>query len=59
MPDGFSLEADKTYTVVICGVSAAVKEEGNEQDTGIVGLTAMQEYLERYDTFTPADITWN
>ena len=59
MPDGVALEDDKTYTVVICGASKAVKEEGSVQDTGIVGLTVMQDYLSRFDTFSPADITWN
>lgn len=28
MPDDFTLEADKTYTVAICGASKAVQEEG-------------------------------
>ncbi len=59
MPDGVALEDDKTYTVVICGASKAVQEEGSVQDTGIVGLTVMQDYLSRFDTFSPADITWN
>ncbi len=59
VPEGFALEDDKTYTVVICGASDAVQEEGNIQDTGIVGLTVMQEYLSGFDTFSPADITWD
>ena len=58
-PDGFTLEDEKTYTVAICGASNAVQEEGNIQDTGIVGLTVMQKYLSRFETFSPADITWN
>ena len=41
------------------GASKAVQEEGSVQDTGIVGLTVMQDYLSRFDTFSPADITWN
>ena len=53
------MEDEKTYTVAICGASNAVQEEGNIQDTGIVGLTVMQEYLSRFETFSPADITWN
>lgn len=57
-PDGFTLEENKTYTVVICGVSDAVQEEGNIQDTGIVGLTAAQEYLSQFDTLSAADIIW-
>lgn len=58
-PDGFKLEDDKTYTVAICGASSAVAEEGNLQDTGIVGLTVMQNYLSNFDTFSPADIKWD
>lgn len=45
--------------MVICGASKAVQEEGSVPDTGIVGLTVMQDYLSRFDTFSPADITWN
>ena len=59
MPDDFVLEDDKTYTVVICGASNEVQEEGNIQDTGIVGLNVMEEYLSNFDTFSPADITWD
>ena len=58
-PDGFNLEDDKTYTVAICGASSAVQEEGDIQDTGIVGLTAMEDYLSQYETYTPADINWD
>ena len=59
MPDGFTLTDDTTYTVAICGASKAVQEEGNIQDTGIVGLTMMEDYLSGFDTFSPADITWD
>lgn len=59
MPDGFTLADDTTYTVAICGASKAVQEEGNIQDTGIVGLTMMEDYLSGFDTFSPADITWD
>ncbi len=58
-PDGFTLEDDKTYTIVICGASSAVQEEGNIQDTGIVGLTVAEEYLSQFETLTPADIKWD
>ena len=57
-PDGFSLEDDETYTAVICGASDAVQEEGNIQDTGLVGLTVAEEYLSQFDTVSPADIVW-
>ena len=58
MPEGFALEDDTVYTVAICGMSKEVQEEGNAQDTGIVGLTAAQEYLSRFETLTPGDIEW-
>ena len=57
-PDNFTLEKDKTYTVAICGASDEVQEEGNIQDTGIVGLTAAQEYLSLFDTLSASDIVW-
>lgn len=57
-PDNFTIEKDKTYTVVICGASDAVQEEGNIQDTGIVGLTVCEEYLSQFDTFSASDIVW-
>ena len=57
-PDGFELEEDTIYSVVICGVSEAVQEEGNIQDTGIVGLTVAEDYLSQFETLTPADLVW-
>ena len=57
-PDGFELDDDTTYTVVICGASEAVQEEGNIQDTGIVGLNVAQDYLSQFETLTPADLVW-
>ena len=56
--DGFALEAGKTYTAVLCGATDAVREEGKVQDTGILGLTAMEEYLRRFETFSANDIIW-
>lgn len=56
--DGFALEKDATYTVVICGASDALREEGNVQDTGILGLTAMEDYLSQFDTFSAKNIRW-
>lgn len=58
MPDGFALDDDTTYTVAVCGASKAVQEEGNVQDTGIVGLDAVHDYLGQYKTFSAKDITW-
>lgn len=57
-PDGMTLEDDTTYTVVICGASKEVQEEGNIQDTGIVGLNAMQDYLSQFETLSAKDIVW-
>lgn len=56
--DGFALEDDATYTVVICGADDTVREEGQVQDTGILGLDAMKDYLGRYKTFSAKDIRW-
>lgn len=58
LPDGASLNDDQTYTVVICGASKAVQEEGNIQDTGIVGLTVAEDYLSQFATFSKSDIRW-
>ena len=58
MPDGFTLDDDATYTAVICGASKEVQEEGNVQDTGIVGLDAMHDYLSQFETLSAADLVW-
>lgn len=57
-PDGFELDDNTTYTVAICGVTDEVAKEGNLTDTGIVGLTAMEEYLSQFETLSPEDIVW-
>ena len=57
-PDGFALEDGAEYTVVICGAGEALRETGRVQDTGILGLTAMEEYLGRFETFSANDIRW-
>ena len=56
--EGFTINDDTTYTVAICGATDAVRKEGNVKDTGILGLTAMKEYLEQFDTFSEKDIIW-
>ena len=56
--DGFTIDDNATYAVVITGASDAVREEGNVQDTGILGLTAMEDHLRRFDTFSAKDIRW-
>lgn len=58
LPDGFTLEDDTTYTVAICGASKEVQEEGNIQDTGIVGLEVVADYLSQFETFSAKDISW-
>ncbi|WP_432631132.1 ABC transporter substrate-binding protein [Brotaphodocola sp.] len=58
MPEGMTIKDETVYTVVICGVSEAVAKEGNLTDTGILGLTAMQEYLSQFETFSKADLQW-
>ena len=57
-PDGFTLDSGATYTVTICGASDAVKEEGKVQDTGILGLDAVRDYMSRFDSFSAKDIRW-
>ena len=56
--DGEELDDDTTYTIPICGVSDAVSEEGNLQDTGILGLDAAHTYFSQFETFSAADIKW-
>ncbi len=56
--DGFTIKDDVNYTVVICGATDAVRKEGNVKDTGILGLTAMKEYLGQFDAFSEKDIKW-
>lgn len=58
-PEGMSIDDDKLYTVAVCGVSDAVAEEGNLTDTGILGLTAAQEYFSQFETLSKKDIYWN
>ena len=56
--EGFAIDDDGTYTVAICGATDAVRKEGDVKDTGILGLTAMKEYLGQFNTFSAKDITW-
>ena len=55
---GAALEDDKTYTVVICGVTDAVAEEGGLTDTGVLGLDAAKAYFSQFETFSAKDIVW-
>ncbi len=53
------LEDDQTYTVVVCGVTDAVAEEGQLQDTGVLGLDAAKTYLKQFGTLSAQDIHWD
>ena len=57
-PKGFTLEEDKLYTAAICGVTDEVAKEGKLTDTGILGLTAAEEYLGQFETLSAKDIVW-
>ena len=56
--DGAALEDEKTYTVVICGVTDAVAEEGSLTDTGVLGLDVAKAYFSQFETFSKKDIAW-
>lgn len=56
--EGTELEDDQTYTVVICGATDEVKEEGNIQDSGVLGLTALEDYFKQFETFSKKDVVW-
>ena len=56
--EGMKFEDDTTYTIAICGVSDEVKEEGNIQDTGVLGLDAAKAYLSQFKTLSSKDIVW-
>ncbi|MGN0996605.1 MAG: hypothetical protein ACI4PG_06830, partial [Candidatus Ventricola sp.] len=57
-PDGLQLHDDQEYTVYLAGITDEVAAQCPQTDTGIVGLTAMEDYLEGVDTLTPAGIVW-
>ena len=57
-PENFELKDDDTYTVAICGATEETAEEGNIQDTGILGLDAVREYVGQFDTLTKNDLVW-
>ena len=56
--DGMEIDEDATYTVAVCGMTDAIKEEGAVQDSGVHGMTAVEEYLSKFDSLTEADIDW-
>ena len=57
-PEGMEIQENQTYTVAICGLTDEVAAEGNLTDTGILGLTAVEDYLQQFETFAAKDIVW-
>lgn len=58
VPEGVELQDDKTYKFAIAGVTDAVAKEGKVKDSGILGLTAAQDYVKQFDTLAPSDVVW-
>ena len=52
------LDDDTTYTVAVCGVSDAVANEGDLQDSGVLGLDAARQYFSQFETLSAKDIVW-
>lgn len=59
MPEKLELDEKGIYTVAICGVTEEIAEEGKLTDTGILGLTAAQEYFRQFDALALEDIVWD
>lgn len=57
-PEGFELDDNTEYTVYFAGITEEVAAESTMKDSEIVGLTAMEEYLDSVDISKPADIVW-
>lgn len=57
-PEGFTLEDSKEYTVCFAGITEDVAAESTMRDSEIVGLAAMEEYLDAVEIAKPADIVW-
>ena len=55
---GKELDDNTTYTIPVCGATKAVKEEGNAQDSGIVGLDAAKAWFGQFETLSAKDIVW-
>ena len=55
---GKELDDNTTYTIPICGASGAVKEEGNIQDSGVVGLEAARAWFGQFEKLSAKDIVW-
>ena len=57
-PEGFEIDDSTEYKVYFAGITEEVAAESTMEDSQIVGLTAMEEYLDGVDTLKPADIIW-
>lgn len=57
-PDGFTLEDDREYDVVFAGITDEVAAESVMTDSGVTGLSAMEEFLRGVDTLRPDSIVW-
>lgn len=57
-PEGFTIDPDRTYKLVICGAADEVKEEGSIQDSGILGLESVKELMSEFDEFSAGKIVW-
>lgn len=55
---GMELDDNTSYTIPICGVSHAVQEEGNLQDSDVVGLEAARNWFGQFETLSAKDIVW-
>lgn len=55
---GMQLDDNTEYKVVICGATDDVIEEGNLQDSGVVGLDAAKAYMSQFETLSNKDIIW-
>ena len=61
MKDDFELDDDTEYTVVVCGATDALKEQGNAVETDVLGSTAVRDYFNNLGNpmhFTEKDIQW-
>ena len=56
--EGMELADDTTYTVAICGATQEVQEEGNIQDSGILGLDAAKDFFSQFESLSKKDIVW-
>lgn len=54
--DGSELDETREYTVVICGYTKAVKDAWNIQDTQVIGMNALRDYLTQLGTVTKKNI---